>query len=273
VSGEKIVRHNDFAQELELSKKLERTGRNKFYLNQSDGTGVLARVEYCDDCGNGHKTFSITGTYFSNGEFVSGGCIHDLIANYIPELVPYFKWHLCSSEGPLHYISNTMYLAGERDCWGCLKGEVRSYRKVLKFKDFPIESPFDKRFLEWLESYKPTRFMLEAVKHPKDPKTFGCKYTFYDFHCQWHECPFDSLRAAKQWQEALVKFPYTIENVPDAWGEGKERDLDSARKVAIWPEATDEDLTTPGLKERLEARLPALLLEFRKAVEHFGFEF
>ena len=60
--------------------------------------------------------------------------------------------------------------------------------------------------------------------------------------------------------------------IPTAWSEGKVRDLDAARATAIWPEATDEDLTTDGLKERLEARLPALLAEFRAAVEGLGFK-
>ena len=41
--------------------------------------------------------------------------------------------------------------------------------------------------------------------------------------------------------------------------------------AAIWPEATDEELTAPDLKERLEARLPALLEEFQAAVESLGF--
>jgi len=53
----------------------------------------------------------------------------------------------------------------------------------------------------------------------------------------------------------------------------KEGRLDYARKTAIWPDASDEDLTAPGLKERLQARLPALLQEFRAAVEGLGLEY
>ncbi len=51
----------------------------------------------------------------------------------------------------------------------------------------------------------------------------------------------------------------------------KVRNLAYARSSAVWSEATDDDLTAPGLKERLEARLPALLVEFRAAVESLGF--
>ena len=39
----------------------------------------------------------------------------------------------------------------------------------------------------------------------------------------------------------------------------------------VWPDATDEDLTAPGLRERLDARLPGLLTEFRAAMEELGF--
>ena len=80
-------------------------------------------------------------------------------------------------------------------------------------------------------------------------------------------------------------FPKTLPQYVDAevaphgyvaWeriGEGKDRQLDYARSTAVWLDASDEDLTAPGLKERLESRLPALLLEFRQAVEFLGFTF
>jgi hypothetical protein len=55
-------------------------------------------------------------------------------------------------------------------------------------------------------------------------------------------------------------------------GEGKERDLDSARKCAVWPDATDFELTAPGLRERLEGRLPYLMEEFKRDVEALGLE-
>jgi hypothetical protein len=46
--------------------------------------------------------------------WVAGGCLRDEIAQHIPELAKYIKWHLCSSDGPLHYIGNTAYWAGQR---------------------------------------------------------------------------------------------------------------------------------------------------------------
>lgn len=135
------------------------------------GSAIWALVRYDDECGNGHNTFSITGhvTEPRRKDWVACGCIHEEIAEAFPELAPYIKWHLCSSDGPMHYIANTVYLASERV------------------------------------------------------------------------------------------------------GEGKERDLDAARSSAIWPDATDDDLILPGLQERLAARLPALLEEFRRDVESLGF--
>lgn len=51
----------------------------------------------------------------------------------------------------------------------------------------------------------------------------------------------------------------------------KARNLNAARSSACWPEATDEELTAPGLEDRLRARLPALMERFRADVESLGF--
>ncbi len=47
--------------------------------------------------------------------------------------------------------------------------------------------------------------------------------------------------------------------------------LDHARSSAVWPEATDEELLAPGLRTRLLARLPQLMLDFQAAVKSLGF--
>jgi hypothetical protein len=112
------------------------------------------------------------------------------------------------------------------------------------------------------------------VEHDKvagETYTFKPKYTFGGFDARWHECPFDTEGEALDFLTALQTCEPIFEQFPTAWGEGKARELDAARHAAIWPDATDEDLTAPGLKERLEARLPKLLEEFRAAVESLGF--
>lgn len=64
-------------------------------------------LRYGDECKNGHNTFSLT----VNGGERFGGCCHDEIEKHWPELAHLIKWHLVSSDGPLHYIANTIYHA------------------------------------------------------------------------------------------------------------------------------------------------------------------
>lgn len=84
---------------------------------------VRAIVRYDDRCGNGHNTFSITGEWTEPGQSWNNGasgCIHEEIAAAFPELATLIKWHLCSSDGPLHYIANTTYHAtqhGPKSAW------------------------------------------------------------------------------------------------------------------------------------------------------------
>lgn len=88
---------------------------------------VVVEVRYDDECGNGHNTFSMTADIYeqyrqlgepsvtlSNGRkawLCSCGCQHDVIARVFPELNHLIKWHLTSTDGPLHYYENTMYWA------------------------------------------------------------------------------------------------------------------------------------------------------------------
>jgi hypothetical protein len=104
---------------------------------------IVAKVRYDDQCNNGHNSFAITGELFepyrqqgeprktcSDGSIVwlnSCGCIHDDIAKHFPELAPYIKWHLTSSDGPMHYIANTLYWADEHGpnrAWVYYTGQI-----------------------------------------------------------------------------------------------------------------------------------------------------
>jgi hypothetical protein len=71
---------------------------------------ATAQLRYDDECGNGHNSFAITGT--------EGFC----------DVAHLIKWHLTGADGPMHYIVNTVYLAGNRDHRGLLKGEKRQLR-------------------------------------------------------------------------------------------------------------------------------------------------
>jgi hypothetical protein len=54
--------------------------------------------------------FSITSsTYDNRGRMISGGATGEEGAG---PLAPYVKWHLTSTDGPMHYLANAMYWAG-----------------------------------------------------------------------------------------------------------------------------------------------------------------
>lgn len=149
----------------QLTKSQFKTYGPRPIAGYGHNTMITARVRYDDQCGNGHNTFSITAEVVTpEGRKQTGGCLHEEIARVFPELAPFIKWHLVSSDGPMHYIANSTYWA-------------------------------------------------------------------------------------------------------------KEGNLDFARSCAVWPDATDEELLSPDLEQKLRDRLPALMEEFRTAVESLGFTF
>ena len=151
---------------------------------------VQALVRFDDNCANGHCDLSVTGQFWEEGrrhykgEPDECGCIHERIVHVFPELQQATDFHLCGTKGPMHYVANVVYLAGDRDCHG---------------------------------------FVRNAVE----------------------------------------------------FSTGKPRELDGARRVAIWPEATDEQLSVPKeeLTAALEARLPEILNQLRVIVEGLGFDY
>lgn len=73
-------------------------------------------VRYDDRCHNGHNTLSITADLKDRaGEIIACGQLQDEIRQHLPQLIPLLPFHLCSSDGPLHYIANTIYHAKNKD--------------------------------------------------------------------------------------------------------------------------------------------------------------
>lgn len=76
---------------------------------------MIVTLRYDDECGNGHNTFSITGSIKENkitcynSKMWLCGCIHGDIVQYFPEFKHLIKWHLCNSQEPLYYYQNTSY--------------------------------------------------------------------------------------------------------------------------------------------------------------------
>jgi len=98
----------------------------------TNGTMIVS-IRFDDRCGNGHQSFSITAYVYTDEsrrqrDIAAGGCMHEEIAKRFPELAPLIKWHLMDADGPMHYIANTLYHAGDQDCNGLRKGETRQIR-------------------------------------------------------------------------------------------------------------------------------------------------
>jgi hypothetical protein len=218
-----------------LTKHQVRKFGPKFYTEGKDQLRIVTHVRYDDQCGNGHNSFGITATidYKSgNGKWQDymGGCCHTEIVKHFPELAPYIKWHLTSADGPMHYIANTVYLAGDKDCNGLRKGEFRQHTSRGQQNGGVAGVP---------------NWVLELPE-----------------------------REARDVYSNTKPEPITIEwKAYGRTGEGKNRELDAARRSAVWLDATEEDLTAPGLEQRLKARLPGLMAEFKTAIESLGFEY
>jgi len=119
---------------LPVSKLVKRQPKivKRFEGFRIDGGHGLLKVEirHDDQCGNGHNTFSITATMHRDGLIWGAGPLQDEITNYAPELIPLLKWHLVSSEGPMHYVANTTYHAREH---GPLKAHVYTGSRCVKW--------------------------------------------------------------------------------------------------------------------------------------------
>lgn len=271
--------------ESKLTKNQKKVYGWKSYVENGTTYRIRATVRYDDDCGNGQNSFSVTGDIdrkASNGRWMedSGGSIHDEIGKHFPELIPFFKWHLMSSDGPMHYLANTRYFAGNRDSWGKLKGEPRTWETKIRFGTFPMLFEYEKRTIEFLQSLSKEQLAeLEVmpVEHKREPDgyKYAPKWTFTTLPCEWYQCPFDNEAEAIEFLDSLNWGSISFDMVATDWGEGKEREFDKARSAAIWPEATEEELSASRevLTATLEARLPALIEAFRKDMESLGLTF
>lgn len=260
-----------------LTKKQTKTFGPKLISGWGAGAQIKAEVRYDDECGNGHNSFAITGEIYIPGrrDIEAGGCLHEEIAKKFPELAKYIKWHLCSSDGPMHYVANTVYHASDRDHNGKAKGEPNAWEHGVRFNRVPVTHRIKRSFSEFLQSEGDGAYEIVAVSHPPADYAYSDNYTLRrgdkQYAEKWHECPFKDKTEASEFCEALNFCEVGFFTVPTSFSSGKARELDHARSAAIWPDATDEDLTTPGLEARLLARLPKLLEEFRRDMEELGF--
>lgn len=215
---------------------------------------IRADVRFDDECRNGHNTFAVTGTIRdpryrgSRGE-LAGGCVHEEIAKAFPELAPLIRWHLTSSDGPMHYIANTIYLAGDRDYNRLRKGERRhaiNGKTLEKLWTLVVVNAEGVGI-----SKTPTG---DEYRHDETVPLF-----IIDTHCSG-----DAPRLATpvlRWEPQWIV------------GEGKERQLDAARRSAVWPDASDAELSVEPdeLKAALVERHAGLVAAFRRDMVAAGF--
>ena len=93
---------------------------------------MTVNIRFDDNCRNGHNTFAITADVVTAEskrmrDIAAGGCLHEEIARVFPELAHLILWHLVSTDGPMHYIANTLYHAkqnGAEYAWVYCTGRI-----------------------------------------------------------------------------------------------------------------------------------------------------
>jgi len=231
-------------------------------------------VRYDDECSNGHNTFAITVDITTpRGRDYMGGCCHEEVSSFFPELAPYLKWHLTSSDGPMHYVSNSLYHSRTTTHDGKKVGEPVSFKTRVGFHTIPFTFEESvKGFFDYLKSLYDRKFSdinIVPIEHKKDTYDFKPKYTLsgFDKNREWYQCPFDTKGEAEEFLFALNNFKMMFIQIPTQWAEPVTPNLSFARSCAVWEDAKIEDFT----EEKLKARLPALMKEFKKDVETLGF--
>lgn len=180
------------------------------------------QIRYDDSCNNKRPSFAILAAAWDPLE--RDYCFsadHSIVRSVFPEFADLIKWHLMFSDGPLHYIENTLYHVKNTDHYGLLEGEV-------------------------VQITDPSGVPVWRLSRPENT----------------------TVKSHSKPQALLVEYAPVTRT-----GEGKKRNLDAARRSAIWLEATDEELLQPEekLKEALLARLPQLINEFNDVINSLGF--
>lgn len=118
-----------------LTKDQKKT-YTKYFVEDGQEYEITVTARYDDKCNNGHNTFALTAEIWATKnkrrtrrDCESCGCLHEDIAKHFPELAPFIKWHLVSSDIPMHYATNTLYHFSDKDHNGLRKGEKKQLRE------------------------------------------------------------------------------------------------------------------------------------------------
>lgn len=151
--------------------------------------GVPARlsvnIQLADDCKNGHCDFSITGdvkaTRFGNyrENYLTGGCIHDIILRHFPKLKPFIDLHLSDYNGaPMYAVGNGFYHLKEHDAEKS-KRVTMEYLRITPEEYDEVKMAEDKDHLNFIlmRLGVPVRWKEEAESARKElEKMTGVKF-------------------------------------------------------------------------------------------------
>jgi hypothetical protein len=88
------------------TKKIKKSNDLRYRAVKITGNEkLIVNIRLNDECNNGHQDFSITGDTYEKGNWTSGGCIHDTIAEQFPEFIPFIKLHLSDYKGIPKYAA------------------------------------------------------------------------------------------------------------------------------------------------------------------------
>lgn len=193
-----------------LTKRQVKEYRKDYVNAQGEPETIIAHVRHDDECGNGHNSFAITAdiyeAYAQRGEptvkhksgktlwLNSCGCQHEEVAKHFPELAPFIRWHLSSTDGPMHYAANALYWAGHkgyRDGKHDSPPNLEHLKSTIVYGALPTDAEFDledhiysdARGFTWneakaneLKEWLATRIEKMMVEFKKDVETLGLVY-------------------------------------------------------------------------------------------------
>jgi hypothetical protein len=251
----------------------QRTFNQRFELSRSTGVKgekITVTLRFDDSCKNGYNEFAITGTITNYGYVKDCGHIPKDIEKYFPEFQKYIKWHLCSTKGPMYYLENTLYHAGDSENIDKPAGTPIRHETIVRFGENPIQHTFNGSFMKFLQG---SNFNTLEICKLEDNSNYrrNPKYSFNGYAIkERYLCPFNTSTEAENFLYALQNCNPIFETIATDWVKSKEPNLEYARQSAIWPTATLEQLRD---KEQLLARLPQLMQEFQADMIELGFTY
>lgn len=262
-----------------------------------DGTDSTVTIEarFDDECGNGHNSFFLKAwAYEANKPKIERywqQLSEESIAKHFPEYAHLLKWNHTSTDGPMAYLSNTLYHACDRDHNGQRAGDPVQTDMVVA-----LEVKGEKH-THTIPVYEPNSFSPTANNFPAFWEAInneGGFHKMYLFNKLAGEgtvltlvCGTHSLHGGTKLHPRDIDTGYAVKDslqtVVDLWNgradlvlhaevkkvsEGYPSDLGAAQRSAVWLDATIEQLQSVDL---LVARLPTLMKEFKQDMESLGF--